>query len=242
MAFQDKGWSSLHNSRQTQTAQALMRVLAIDTTGLACSVALADFSQGGAQESVLGHIVEPMQRGHAEALMPMIDRLFSGAAAAPASLDRVAVVVGPGSFTGLRVGVAAARGLALALSIPAVAVTVFEAIREAAASDGPLMIALDAKRDEIYAQAFDAAGEPVFPPCAVAVAEAAGFVPTGARIVGSAAMLLGVDVAPQVLPLDPRAVARVGARRDPADAPPRPLYLRKPDAKLQHHVAIARAR
>lgn len=223
---------------------AAMRVLAIDTTGPACSVALADFTRDGEGERVLGHIVEPMQRGHAEALMPMIGRLFADSVAGPESLGRIAVVVGPGSFTGLRVGVAAARGLALALAIPAVGVTVFEAIREAVSDTqgDPLMIALDARRDEIYAQSFDAAGEPVCPPCAVAVADAIGLVPPAARVVGTGAPLLGVGAAPDMLPVDPRAVARIGARLDPAGAPPNPLYLRKPDAKPQHHVAVARAR
>src|SRR5262249_35754902 len=93
-----------------------MRVLAIDTALEACSAAVLDTEQGGilASESI------PMVRGHAEALMPLIARVMSEARLEFLELDRVAVTVGPGSFTGLRVGVSAARGIAGAAGKPAV--------------------------------------------------------------------------------------------------------------------------
>lgn len=215
-----------------------MRVLAIDTTGPACSVALADFAAG---ERVLASIVEPMPRGHAEALLPMIDRLFAQAGVAASSIERIAVTVGPGSFTGLRVGVAAARALALALGVPAVGVSVFETIRESETSGGfPLAVALDARRDEIYLQVFTSVDEAA-PPAVVALKDASALVPPGCRVVGTAAALLGHDDAPAGVPLDPVALARAGSRLDPAMALPRPLYLRKADAKPQEHARVARA-
>ncbi|MCB1478314.1 MAG: tRNA (adenosine(37)-N6)-threonylcarbamoyltransferase complex dimerization subunit type 1 TsaB [Tepidamorphaceae bacterium] len=215
-----------------------MRVLAIDTTGPACSLALADFGEG---EIVLGRIVEPMQRGHAEALMPLMDKLFSEAGASSHSVERIAVTVGPGSFTGLRVGVSAARALALALGVPAVGVSVFEAIREhLGPRDAPLAVAIDARRDEIYLQVFPAAAQ-AEDPMVMAVQGAAGVIPPGCRVIGSAATLLGHDPGPEVLPLDPVAIARAGRRLEPARFPPRPLYLRKPDAKPQTHTRVARA-
>ena len=215
-----------------------MRVLAIDTTGPACSIALADFGEG---ENVLGAIVEPMQRGHAEALVPMIDRLFRETGVPAASVERIAVTVGPGSFTGLRVGVSAARALALALGVPAVGVSVFEAIRERLGVPGTaLAIALDARRDEIYLQSFDSGGQ-AGTPVVVTAQEAAAMIPPGARVVGTAAALLGHEAGPDVFLLDPVAVARAGSRLDPAGFPPHPLYLRKPDAKPQAHASVARA-
>ena len=214
-----------------------MRVLAIDTTGPACSIALADF---GESESVRGCIVEPMQRGHAEALVPMLDRLFVEAGVAAKSVERIAVTVGPGSFTGLRVGVSAARALALALDVPAVGVSVFEAIRESLGDQAPpFAVALDARRDEIYLQDFPAAGQAA-KPVVVSLQDAAGMIPPDCHIVGTAAALLGKDRGLEVFPLDPVAVARAGSRLDPALSPPRPLYLRKPDAKPQAHARIAR--
>lgn len=215
-----------------------MRVLAIDTTGPACSVALADFGEG---ETVFGRIVEPMQRGHAEALMPLMDRLFSEAGVTSHSIEKIAVTVGPGSFTGLRVGVSAARALALALGVPVVGVSVFEAIREGLVpQDAPMAIALDARRDEIYLQVFPV-GMQAEDPMVVSLQDAADLIPSGCRVAGSAAAVLGHEAGPEVLPLDPVAVARSGHRLDPALFPPSPLYLRKPDAKPQAHASVARA-
>ncbi|MFN0265175.1 tRNA (adenosine(37)-N6)-threonylcarbamoyltransferase complex dimerization subunit type 1 TsaB [Tepidamorphus sp. 3E244] len=215
-----------------------MRVLSIDTTGPACCAALVEFSTG---ETVLGSIVEPMQRGHAEALIPMLDRLVPDRAKALGQVDRIAVTIGPGSFTGLRVGISAARGLALALGKPVVGVTVFDCIRASLPADaGPLAIALDARRNEIYLQAFDVPGLDAGPQV-LTVDDAAALLPPDVAIFGTAAPLLGRDPGMDVLPCDPLALARVGARLDPAIAPPTPLYLRKPDAKPQAHAAVARA-
>src|SRR6478736_4078262 len=107
-----------------------MLILAIDTALEACAAAVLDTDAGEllAQESVL------MKRGHAEALMPMIARVMQSANLAFTALDRIAVTMGPGSFTGLRVGISAARGLALAAKRPAVGLTTLSAYAAAVGS------------------------------------------------------------------------------------------------------------
>src|SRR3954469_22770424 len=99
-----------------------MRVLAIDTALEACSAAVLDTEHGTVASESL-----PMLRGHAEALMPLIARVMAQADMPFASLDRIAVTTGPGSFTGLRVGISAARGIALASGKPAIGLTTLSA-------------------------------------------------------------------------------------------------------------------
>jgi tRNA threonylcarbamoyl adenosine modification protein YeaZ len=100
-----------------------MRVLAIDTALGACSAAVLDIA--GAEPLAVEQM--PLERGHAEALMPLIERVMAGVDGGFGSLSRVAVTVGPGSFTGLRVGVAAARAIGLAARIPVVGVSTLAA-------------------------------------------------------------------------------------------------------------------
>src|SRR3979490_2165233 len=119
-----------------------MLILAIDTALDACAAAVLDTAQNRliAQESLA------MKRGHAEALMPLIARVMKESGIAFASLDRIAVTTGPGSFTGLRVGLSAARGLALAANKPAVGVTTLTAYAAPIVSqtaDQPVIAAFD---------------------------------------------------------------------------------------------------
>jgi tRNA threonylcarbamoyladenosine biosynthesis protein TsaB len=207
-----------------------MVVLGLDTCLAACSVAL--FEDG----VVRAHAREEMARGHQERLAPMVRAVMAEAGAPFAALDRVAVTVGPGSFTGLRVGLAFAKGLAAALGVPVVGVGVLEAL--AAEAGGLVAAAVDARRDQLYLQVFEG-GRPLMAPdvlelgaAAARVAEIAGGRPL--TLIGSGAPLLA-DVAPGATVLTPpgadaRQVARLGASRTPA--PPRPLYLRAPDARL----------
>src|SRR5262249_46804574 len=127
-----------------------MRVLAIDTALEACSAAVLDTDRGVlASESI------PMQRGHAEALMPLIARVMDAAGAAFATLDRIAVTTGPGSFTGLRVGIAAARGIALAAERPAYGVVTLAAYAAPliAQDDSiPIVAVIDARHAHLYMQ------------------------------------------------------------------------------------------
>lgn len=219
-----------------------MIVLAIDTSGSGCSAAIYD----SGSMSILGQSGADIGRGHAERLMEFVDGALEAADRPLGDIDRIAVTIGPGSFTGIRVGVATARGLALALGKPAVGVSSLQVIAEEARAAAPgksVLVAIDAKRDEVYVQAFDAAGHPVTEPEALSVTAArdrfAGF---EGCIAGSGAGF--VTVATQVKTsdlVDIAFVARLGAIADPASAKPKPLYLRGPDAKPQAGFAVARA-
>src|SRR5262245_51324118 len=140
-----------------------MRVLAIDTALEACSVAVLDTAHADTrvQESL------PMQRGHAEALMPLIERMLNRAQLDASALDRIAVTIGPGSFTGLRVGIAAARGIALASGKPAVGLSTLAAFAApliAADDTLPVVVAIDARHDHVYLQVFGPGGRTVVAP------------------------------------------------------------------------------
>ena len=124
-----------------------MIVLGLDTCLNACSVAVLD---GG---TVLAHRSETMARGHQERLAPMARAVMEDAGLKFDRLERIGATVGPGSFTGLRVGVAFAKGLASALAIPAVGVGALEAL--AAEADGLVAAVIDARRDQFYLQVFD---------------------------------------------------------------------------------------
>lgn len=207
-----------------------MIVLGLDTCLNACSVAVCE----GAR--VLAWRSETMARGHQERLAPMAQAVMADAGLAFDRLERIGATVGPGSFTGLRVGVAFAKGLASALAVPAVGIGTLEAL--AAEASGVVAAAIDARRDQIYLQVFEN-GAPLMAPDVLSLGTAAARLAelTQGRaltLVGSGAPLLA-DVAPGCVSLTPqgcdaRQVAQMAAAR-PA-APIRPLYLRAPDARL----------
>ncbi len=219
-----------------------MIVLAIDTSGSGCSAAVYD----SGTNTILGQSGADIGRGHAERLMEFVDAALAAADRPIGAIDRIAVTIGPGSFTGIRVGVATARGLALALGKPAVGVSSLHVIAEEARTATPgraVLAAIDAKRDEVYLQSYDAAGQAVTAPEALSVADArerfAGF---DGSVAGSGGELLGVGTPIGAADLvDIAVVARLGAAADPASAKPKPLYLRGPDAKPQAGFAVARA-
>ena len=128
-------------------------ILALDTAGSACSVAIAEGPR------LLAAARREMRHGHAEALMPMIDAAMREAGLAAAQLDAVAVSLGPGGFTGIRVGLAAAQGIALASDARLVGVTSFAAVA-APLGGGPILVALDSRRADLYVQLFDPDSEP----------------------------------------------------------------------------------
>jgi tRNA threonylcarbamoyladenosine biosynthesis protein TsaB len=227
-----------------------MRVLAIDTALEACSAAVLDTEHAGivARESVA------MQRGHAEALMPLIKRVMERAGFAYTGLDRVAVTIGPGSFTGLRVGIAAARGIALATGKPAVGLSTLAAYATpliAADDTLPVVAAIDARHDHVYLQVFGPGGRTLVAPRVAPLREAVrAAANSGApRLIGTAADLLAA-----AWPLDerePRAVeqrgapdidwvAQWGAAAPETGISPRPLDLKPPDALPQDATHLAR--
>ena len=226
-----------------------MRVLAIDTALEACSVAVLDI----AQPQAMVHETLPMERGHAEALMPLIGRVVQKSGLQYEEFDRIAVTVGPGSFTGLRVGIAAARGIALAAGKPAIGLSTLAALAApliAEDDSGAVVSAIDARHDHVYLQVFGPGGRTLVTPRVIPVREAVRAASSGApRIVGSGAEMLakawpGGATTPSLV--DPRRfpdidwVARLGAAALDTGAPPKPLYLRAPDAQPQAAAGIAR--
>lgn len=217
-----------------------MFVLAIDTALDACAAAVLDTEANRliASESL------PMKRGHAEALMPLIARVMKAADIAFARLDRIVATTGPGSFTGLRVGLSAARGIALAANKPAVGVTTLAAYAAPVVSENgpnPVISAIDARHDHVYFQAVAGNGSSLVRPRVAPIADALAAARFGApHLVGNAATILRdrwpadapfpVQVDPQPAP-DIAWVAWLGAAVSPSTAPARPTYLRAPDAK-----------
>jgi len=214
-----------------------MIVLALDTCLDACSLAVLDGVSVRAQAS------HPMGRGHQEAVAPLAQAVMAQAGLAFPALERIGVTIGPGSFTGLRVGLAFAKGLGAALSIPVVGVGTLAALAEPLLAEslgsGLVFSVIDARRGQVYLQAF-ADGRSLMAPDALDVATAAARVAelSGGReavLAGSGAALLA-DLMPAARIIaapacDPAAVARLAAAQT-NPAPPRPLYLRAPDARL----------
>lgn len=194
-----------------------------------------------------------LERGHAEALVPLLKRLTDRVEGRFNSIDRVAVTVGPGSFTGLRVGLSSARAAGLARNVPVVGVTTLSAYIAPwlAASPGRVVVAgIDARHGQVYVQAVAPGGRPLYAPRVSSLRDAVRTLGSGpANLTGSAAPLLAaearligleaavVDASPAP---DIRWVARLGLAADPAAAPARPLYLKPPDAKPQEHMHLPR--
>jgi len=217
-----------------------MIVLALDTAGVDCAAAVYD----SGSDSVMGEVTETIGRGHAEHLMHVVDEALVKAGTALSTIERVVVTVGPGSFTGIRIGVAAARGFALSLDIPAVGVTTLEVMAAAAGKQNPgkpVLAAIDAKREEIYLQAFGADGSPLDEARAVTVDEARTIVSAFDGIVTGTAVARLSDAPPAERPdaFPIAIVARLGAAK-PVSEKPKPLYLRGPDARPQAGYAVPR--
>jgi len=226
-----------------------MRILAIDTALESCSAAVLD----AARADMLAAEQEPMVRGHAEALMPLIARVMDRARLEFKELDRIAVTVGPGSFTGLRVGIAAARGIALASGKPAIGLSTLAAYAApliAADKTLPVVAAIDARHDHVYLQVFGAGGRTLVPPRISPLREAVRVAASaGARIVGTGAGMMAsawptLEKPPSLVD-ERRApeiewVARLGAAATDTQTPPKPLYLRAPDAQPQDAAQLAR--
>ena len=217
-----------------------MLILAIDTALDACAAGILDTEAG----KLIARESQAMKRGHAEALMPLIARVMKQSGVAFAALDRIAVTTGPGSFTGLRVGLSAARGIALAASKPAVGVTTLTAYAAPVVSESgeqPVISAIDARHDHVYFQVVSGNGSSLIWPRVAPIEEALAASRFGApHLVGNAAGILAdrwpADAPPpfkvdaQPAP-DIAWVGWLGAAVSPDTAPARPYYLRAPDAK-----------
>ncbi len=202
-------------------------VLGFDTSGAYCTVALLS------GDMVIAARHTDMAKGQAEALMPIIEAVLSEAAVSLSDLSALGVGIGPGNFTGVRIAVSAARGLALALSLPAVGVSVLEAL--ALGADGPVLCSVDARRDMVYAQVFNGSSGPSDPVLCDFDAVALPDPDAKTSVIGHRADELakrigGVACAPGY-PLA-EAIARIAAVRmnDCALPRPAPLYLRPADA------------
>jgi len=219
-----------------------MTLLAIDTALENCSVGI---EAGGA----LFLRTETIGKGHAERLMPEIAALLAEAGLSPAAITRIAVSIGPGSFTGLRVGIAAARGLALVHRIPVVGVTTLMthaalALQERPPGrERPVLALLPARGDDLYGQLFSPSLQPLDTAVLAPIAHfAAILAEADADLAGAGALRLErLDrvIHDRSAP-DIATLLALGASLDPAGHPPKPLYIRPPDAKPQLHKGIAR--
>ncbi len=184
-------------------------ILAFDTAAAHCAAAVVS---GGI---VLASVQEPMAKGQAERLLALVDEMLTGLGIGMHQLDAIGVGIGPGNFTGIRIAVSAARGLALALDIPAVGVNAFDALRFGATD--PCLCTVDARRDMVFVQGF---GTVEFAaPALVTQAD----LPIGLPLIGA----FGAAPLHRVA----EAIAHISAARfAQTNTPPAPLYLRAADA------------
>ncbi|ODR95683.1 hypothetical protein AUC70_01995 [Methyloceanibacter stevinii] len=223
-----------------------MNILALDTSMGVCAAAVLRTGPS-AQLEVLRET--EMLRGHAEALMPMVEAVLAEAALEPADLDTIAATQGPGSFTGVRIAIAAARGLALTcratlFGTDSLTVMARRALREGLAPNAPFAVAVDARRGMLYFGLFAPDGSRLDGPALLTPEDAAASLPVGVALaVGSGAALLAEaaaarnqELAPALPGLQPgaMALAELAAESDERTPVLRPLYLRPPDAKPQN--------
>ncbi|MGZ5862746.1 MAG: tRNA (adenosine(37)-N6)-threonylcarbamoyltransferase complex dimerization subunit type 1 TsaB [Methyloceanibacter sp.] len=232
-----------------------MNILALDTSMGTCSAAV--LRADGTRQDLFVH-AEFMARGHAEALMPMVADVMAEAGVTPSGLDLIAATLGPGSFTGVRIAIAAARGLALAtgaklwgadsLTVMAQGAVAETDLRQAGR---PFAVAVDARRSMLYFGLFDAAGARLQGPVLIAPEDAAALLPgdvavavgSGAELLAETAEMRSRRVVTAALPdLQPEArslavLALAGGETSPTL---RPLYLRPPDAKPQAAATLER--
>ncbi len=218
-----------------------MRILAIDTALPAVSACVLDSE---AEEPISSETIA-MERGHAEAIMPLIERVMSKVEGGFASIDRVAVAVGPGSFTGIRIGLAAGQAIGLACKADVVGVSTLAALAAPLILedfDGVVASAIDARHDKVYVAAFGPDGRALLAPRRAGPHEALRAMGDGpVLLIGSGAELLAKEarasgvayriVSAQGSP-EIAYVARLGLAANPETAPARPLYLKEPDVTV----------
>lgn len=214
-----------------------MRILAFDTSMSACSVAVWD------NDHVLAETIDPTVHGQVEKLLPAIEKTMDNCATQYSDFDRIAVTVGPGSFTGVRVGLATARGLGAATGLPVIGIRTTEvmAVQAREQQRQPIAVAVDARRAEVYLHLFQANGEQVEDPVCVLPEEAAARLgDQDWLLVGDAAQVV-LQQASRSLPVadietpHPGALAALVAKRPIPSEGPRPVYVRPPDAVVPQH-------
>ncbi len=224
-----------------------MLILALDTALTVCSVAVYDTDR----DETLSAMSTPMDKGHAEALMPMVASCLEQAGVKVADCGLIATTIGPGSFTGLRVGISAARGLALAIDQDCLGIDTLAALAAPLRQNSALAVAscIDARHGHIFFALYLGGMVMVEPvllsqdeAARIAAAQPCQLIGSGAKAVATAwpegaepPLLIDDRAAPDIL-----WVARLAARTLPQEAPARPLYLRAPDAKPSTHLALAR--
>ena len=208
-----------------------MRLLAIDTAANICAACVFDTDAGEQGRAVLD-----LGKGHAEHLMGVIGDALKAANMTYEDLDGIVVCVGPGSFTGVRVGVSTARGLALALNIPSVGVSTLEGLAREAIDNAPgqsVIARIEAGRGQAYLAAFSEDGSPTTAPAALSLADAD-------QLIGNASpdTLIATGTTADIA-----IYARLGGEKlaaEPQPEKPKPLYLRDADAKPQGSFALPR--
>jgi tRNA threonylcarbamoyladenosine biosynthesis protein TsaB len=233
-----------------------VKVIAFDTAMKSCAVACIEVGQRHGEPNILAEERVDMSRGQAEELVPMIARVMVHANLEFDDIDRIALSIGPGTFTGLRTGLATARGLGLASGKPVIGIGTLLALAwdygDATAPTGPFAIVLDARRGQVYMQVFSSSRKSLSEPQVSDVESAAGILPigkislvgSGAEIVmqasGRSANEMQIGRLPNENGPNPVTIARIAATQKANSAPPSLMYLRPPDAKPQTHVPIAR--
>lgn len=226
-----------------------MRILAIDTALDACSATVYD----AAEDRTLAITSHDMRRGHAEALIPLIAEVMKSAGLGYEDLDRIATTTGPGSYTGLRVGISAAKGIGFAADRPVIGITTLAALTAPLIEENeavPVVGAIDARHGNVYFHMMGANYRVLLSPRHSSIQEALQLIATGpVRLVGPGAQLLNVNwPRSSTLPLSidrrkaPQVewVAKLAAQADPSRAVARPLYLRAPDATPQEGHRVPR--
>lgn len=218
-------------------------LLAIDSACAACSVALLR------EGDIIAHQFEEMNRGQAARLVPMVEEVLASGGIKIADLQAIAVTIGPGAFTGIRIGLATARGLGLASDLPVIGITTTETVAAAHRGDGkPLLVALETKRDDIYLDVIGSDGRSDQGPVAVPLEDLADHLPNGPFILcgdGAARLRepltqMGADFEYREDAGQPQAVwlAKLAAEKLAAmgaesfQQRPAPLYIRPPDVAL----------
>ena len=229
-----------------------MHILALDTSMGACSAALL-VRDGSSRRLVLREAL--MARGHAEALMPMVADVMAESGLDFAGIDRIAATLGPGSFTGVRIAITAARGLALVtraklFGTDSLSVMARQAHASGVVAQAPFAVAIDARRGMLYFGLYEDAARKLAGPLLVAPDEAISLLPSGLRVtVGSGARLLaesgarrGRSIEATLPELQPSAsaLAEIASESAETSATLRPLYLRPPDARPQAQAILRR--